>query len=488
MAFIPAVQEDRSVIAFNYINEHNEVVGIKYRDGAKNFSWERGSAQIPFGSQLAFGAEGYSDSDVPARPGGYTFCLICEGEIDCATWWELLFRTISAPSAPPVPKDKPYSPRLEWLDGYWEKLDQFDRIYLAPDNDPPGIALMEEIARRIGKEKCWFIKYPEGCKDANDVLKNYGEDALRHCFETAEPPPIEGISDAETEHDAIEELLTNGYPVGVELGYVELGRVFRVNRGEVTLVTGIPGHGKTSFVKQVLVRLSENGGLRHLIYSGEEASPAMALSDIYAIRSGLSFLTEVSGHTRRITGAEISQLRPWVAEHFKYIKLDDGALSVDTVLAKARELVMRIGIDTLVIDNMSTIEGVLPRSGETRHHAIGDMMTKISQAAKRLGLHIFLIAHPKKMDKINGRYRVPTGYDVGDSSHYYNKPDNGITVYRNIDANTTDIHIWKVRFRYSGETGSASFLFNRSNGRYAEVSDGSGGQTFRGQPTGFGDV
>jgi twinkle protein len=49
---------------------------------------------------------------------------------------------------------------------------------LALDNDKSGQAMSEEIARRVGKDRCWKIEYPEDCKDANEVLIKHGAEKL----------------------------------------------------------------------------------------------------------------------------------------------------------------------------------------------------------------------------------------------------------------------------------------------------------------------
>ncbi|XP_066341108.1 primase homolog protein-like [Miscanthus floridulus] len=69
-------------------------------------------------------------------------------------------------------------------------LDSASRIILATDDDHPGQALAEELARRLGKERCWRVKWPkkndtDTCKDANEVLMFLGPQALRKVIEDA---------------------------------------------------------------------------------------------------------------------------------------------------------------------------------------------------------------------------------------------------------------------------------------------------------------
>ena len=128
----------------------------------------------------------------------------------------------------------------------------------------------------------------------------------------------------------------------------------------------------------------------------------------------------------------------------------------------------------------------MPKYGDSRHATIGEMMNQIVSFARNYEVHVFLVAHPKKMNKIRtGVYDVPHGYDVGESSFYYNLPDNGLTVYRNFETLQTEVHRWKVRFKYTGQTGASFFTFNLNNSRYEsaeKLNDGSDKTKFIREP------
>lgn len=67
------------------------------------------------------------------------------------------------------------------------EVDQFDKIILCVDGDEPGMILRDELALRIGDSRCWGVVYPDGCKDANDVLLKHGPAALRKMLKAAYP-------------------------------------------------------------------------------------------------------------------------------------------------------------------------------------------------------------------------------------------------------------------------------------------------------------
>ncbi len=122
------------------------------------------------------------------------------------------------------------------------------KIILAVDGDRVGNSLKEELARRLGKQRVWTIQYPEGCKDANEVLLKYGPGAVRRMINQAEPWPLEGIETEDEIEDEMNDLYANGFPKGVGLGYPELDQLVRwrsgVLGGQIVIVIGESNSGK----------------------------------------------------------------------------------------------------------------------------------------------------------------------------------------------------------------------------------------------------
>ena len=459
--YMPQAGKEVRTIHFNYF--HNDrLFNIKHRDGQKNFKLVSGAMLGPYGLDVACDN---SDSEL----------VICEGEIDAMSFYESGIKTaVSVPNGASKGSQK-----LEWLD---EFIHIFDgrKIYIATDTDEPGLALRNELARRLGRENCLIIDFPR--KDANEVLVNDGPEALMNCYMSAYPFPVDGIDDASSVKDEIFQLYDDGYPRGADVGS---GIIW--HPGQVTLVTGIPGHGKSTFLKNVIYHLANEYDQRFFVYSAEEANTAFALSDMFQIATGKSFFNGLN----RISKQEVESLMPFMNDHFKYYRLSDNDLTIEGILAKAKEMVRRYGVNGIVIDNMSTVEKSLSFQSDTRHHQIKLMMNDISRFARNNGVHVFMVAHPKKISKLKNSYEVPNGYDVGDSSHWYNLTDNGLTVYRNMETGLTEVHRWKVRFRYSGEIGVDHFKFDVNSSRFVKaeaVNTGSDHTKFVGQPYGKEEV
>jgi len=86
-------------------------------------------------------------------------------------------------------------------------------------------------------------------------------------------------------------------------------------------------------------------------------------------------------------------------------------------------------------------------------------------------VHCFLVAHPTKLGKSKdtGMFEIPNMYNISGSANFYNKTDNGISVYRNYQTETTEVYVQKVKFSHWGKIGNCSFTYDLPSGRY--VSD-----------------
>ena len=120
------------------------------------------------------------------------------------------------------------------------------------DKDAPGLAFEKLVAERIGFIRCLSASYPEGCKDANDVLHMHGREALAKCLRDAKPWPMEGVTTFDVHIAEIlqfqqtrgaENLFSTGFPI--------LDNVFMLQLGTLNILTGIPSHGKSELLDQL---------------------------------------------------------------------------------------------------------------------------------------------------------------------------------------------------------------------------------------------
>ncbi|MGG7664026.1 toprim domain-containing protein [Dyadobacter sp. BHUBP1] len=442
------MQEDQGVkagitacINFNYYLG-KELINVKFRASGKRFRLYKDAKLIFFNlNQIRESEE----------------CAIQEGELDTMSAYQCnVFKSVSVPNGASKGTQK-----LEYLDNCWEYFENKKKIVVATDDDEPGLRLRDELIRRLGRERCWIVSYPPGCKDTNEVLMKLGEDAVRKMYREAQQVPLEGIFTGDDISDRVIEIYNNGFPKGLKVGFVGFDDHWSCRYGEVTVVTGIPGSGKSEFVDQLMVRLAARFGSRCGIFSPEHQPPELHAGAIIAKFVGDRFVGNNSMNQHRL-----NQGLSFLNDHFFFMKVSEIDATIDGILQKARELIVRKGINILLIDPYNYIEHKIPK-GYTETQYISELMTKVVNFAKANLVHIFLIAHPVKIAKDKaGKYAVATMYDIAGSAHFFNKTDNGISVYRDFETNIVTVYIQKIKFKFIGRPGSCSFKYDMPTGRY----------------------
>lgn len=164
--------------------------------------------------------------------------VICEGEEDAMSL-AVMGVDMPALSLPSGVQN------LKWIDNDYERLQQFETIYLITDSDKSGEDAAVEISKRLGRERCRRIDLGD-YKDANEFLVDCGDcDKMLSLFKqgkTYDPPTLQGSSKYERKLE--NQILTlereREEPPNFFLDNVP----FRFRRGELTLITGFPSHNK----------------------------------------------------------------------------------------------------------------------------------------------------------------------------------------------------------------------------------------------------
>ena len=397
--------------------------------------------------------------------------IITEGEIDCLTVASALDSNQHAVSVPNGAPQKVSNKQIDASEDtkfsyIWDAKDILNdctKIILVTDNDEAGNALQEELARRIGRAKCYGVMYPDDCKDANDVLRLYGVDAVRGMIESAEPLPLEGVYQVDDYRQEVEQLYKNGMIGGLSTGMHSIDKLFTVVQGQLSIVTGIPGSGKSEFIDQLMVNLARQYGWKFAVASFENP-PALHIAKLAEKIAGKPFF---DGPTAKMSESEADSTLDYIHKHFMFLEQRTGeAATIDSVLDRCQQAVMRMGVRGLVIDPYNYI--AQSQKADNEHQGINDMLTRLVAFARAQGIHIWFIAHPAKMPTDQeGRTAVPKGMNISGSASFFAKADLGITVHRNKNKDV-EVHCWKVRFKWLGQVGKTVLDYDIPTGRYSD--------------------
>lgn len=448
--FFPQLQNKSRCIAFNYYLL-DQLINVKYRTRNKDFKLVSGAKLIPYNID-SISEESFEDDEEK-------YAIITEGEFDALTYIECgLNHVVSVPNGA--------STNLEYLDDFIEShFDKLDYIYVSVDNDRKGVECRAELIRRLGKEKCRIIDYPSPCKDINEVLVQYGKDKVRECFKKYTELKIEGVDELIDVENELDYLFNNGLQRGTTVGIENIDNLISFQTGMLTVVTGVPSHGKTYYLNYLLSRLNILHNWKIAFFSPEFYPVNLHIAQIIETLGGNRFSNK--NYSQQVYEA----MKDYVCKNFFWIDPDDT--DITSVLERAKYLIKKKGIKAFVIDPFNALTDKEKKNVKQDEY-ISEFLQKIRWFARKYDVAIFLVMHPTKMIKLeNGLYPVCDLYNCKGASEIYDKSDIGITVWRNEQDDYAEMHVTKVKFRHLGEKGHTSFKFNINNGRFVSIGDAS---------------
>ena len=451
-------------IAFPY-RFNGEVVNRKYRSPHKQLAQEKDPLHT------LFNIDAVMDDD---------HVVWCEGETDCmaideAGWPQVVSLKDGAPAEARKEDDprRESDRRYQALATHAERLEKIQKFYLACDMDGPGLILREELARRLGRNRCWIVNWPDDCKDANEVLMKHGVDAVSTAIMEAKPYPIEGIQ--EVNGDSLDAYLEREAPRTLTTGISSLDQILKLpSEGRLIIVTGMPNAGKSQFLMALMMHLIYREDRRFLVFS-----PEMQPWEEFCVQCAQILIGKpprrpagwvegdplMSREERRAAG-------DWLQERLRFLASDseDVAPTLEWILERGTEAALRLGITDLVIDPWNEIEH--QRNGMTETDYTGRALQKGKAFAYRHGCNLWIAVHPTKMrpPSPGEEIKAPGAYDINGSANFANKSDLGLTIHTPHDV--TQVLLWKSRFRRWGRKNSTVDLnFSFVTGRYRSSDD-----------------
>lgn len=351
------------------------------------------------------------------------------------------------------------------------KLEQSQKVTLAIRSGKDGDQLKAELARRIGAAKCHVLQYPPACDSLADVIRKLGGDIALDVLNCATPYPIQGIYEVIDFEETLLTYFDYGMASGVSTGWANVDALYTVMPGELTVVTGIPNHGKSEWLDALMINLAESQGYRFAIFSPEHSKEEHVTK---LIEKRVHMPTSPTSEQRMSRDTFLAGAS-WVSHHFMFIVADDedNLPKLEWILDRARAMVLRYGIRGLILDPWNEIEHSRPQ-GVSETDYISQALSVIKRFARNHDVKVWIVAHPQKQykDPKTGLHAPPSLYDISGSAHWANKPHNGIVVHRPPGlGNVTTIYTRKVKKKHVGKNGETNLIYDIPTGTYQVPSD-----------------
>jgi len=271
---------------------------------------------------------------------------ICEGEIDAMSLDDMGadMPALSIPSG---------CSNLGWIENDYEALERFETIYLCFDNDEAGEKAANEVAKRLGITRCKRLRVPAPHNDLNDLLISGG--GIGTLYENAESydpktlKPVDGMAAELSEEIGRYQQENEHNPfLFPELKY-------RFRKGELTIVGGYPGHGKSQWLYQSCMHEMINNDRRACIASFEIPSKSMLFNMLWMHNGHMPKEDSIQSDITQF------QDRLWFIEG-----VEGGTNSWESLHQDFLYAHRRYGVDLFVIDALMHIAAKDDWSGQER--------------------------------------------------------------------------------------------------------------------------
>jgi len=397
--------------------------------------------------------------------------IFVEGEMDVLALYEAGFKNVvSLPDgAPQTAKFKSDDKRfMAFEHSKW--IFEADEVIVATDADENGKALRLEIIHRFGKDICKVVNFPRidawQCKDANECLIEYDTKTLQECIQYAEEFPVQGLHGVKEYHDSVQNIYDGNEQKAFSTGFKELDKIYKIMPSTFNLITGIPNHGKSNFLDQILLNLAENEDWNFAVFSPEHSTPNH-IRRLLEKRCRKPF--DIGLHAR-LSQEELNKGVDFLDDHFKFIESTEEIPDIEFILSKAKVAKQRFGINGLVIDPFNQISPNRDYAKREDEH-IRDIIAKCQQFARNHQIVVWMVAHPHKLQRNDsGVVPPPDLYQVSGSAHWANMSDAALVVHRDFEDNSTKIITRKIREQgIYGHIGQTFFKFDNATKVYEEI-------------------
>jgi hypothetical protein len=268
--------------------------------------------------------------------------------------------------------------------------------------------------------------------------------------------------------DSVVKLRKEGLPVGYSTGFRSLDPLYKIARGQLNIVTGIPSSGKSEVMDAIMVNVARDHGWKFVVFSPEN----------YPLEFHFKKLAEkyINRYFAQFTESELDCAIKFIQAHFIFIPATEDNVSIDNIIETVESIKATEQVDGLLIDPWNEVDvDIEDNSNETLY--IGKSLSRIRKFSRKHNLATWIVAHPTKLRKEKTpegkwEYPIPDLYSISGSANWYNKADNGIVIWRDFLNGFTKIIIQKIKFKYYGRLGEVKLFYQNDSGNYSEEDRG----------------
>lgn len=382
-------RNDDTKLMFMFRDENGILKFVKYRKTNFDKSRDKNKEWSEPGTQpILFGMDKCAD---------FKRLIVTEGQLD-----SLSVAAAGLDNAVSVPTG---ATGFSWVKSCHDWVAKFEEIVIFGDCEKNTVTLVDGFVKHFGDKKIRVVQIADylGEKDANDILRKYGKEAIIKCVNNASElmtQNVKRLSEVKSvDLEAQEKIKTGIYSVDKVIGGLYLGMV--------TLLTGRRGDGKSTLASQMVANAldqTDPDGLPYsvFIYSGELPNYHFKrwLDLQIAGKDNVSEKeNEYGNKTYSLKDGVVDKINAWY--HDRAYIYDNAAIMYENenseheaLIVTIENVIKRYNTKLILIDNLMTAIEPDPKSDLYREQS--RFIGKIKTLAMKYNVAVLLIAHPRK--------------------------------------------------------------------------------------------
>jgi twinkle protein len=320
--------------------------------------------------------------------------VITEGQIDCASVIEAGYLNCVS-----ILKG---CQGMGWIENLWDWLQEFDSIIVFSDGDKPGLKMRDEVINRLGAVRCKYVEVPKELeykdtgkmvpvKDANEILQCKGKQFLLDLILEAKDIPITSVAKL-SEIKELNPTEMDGFEIGIKELDSELMKIFT---GGVTILTGLPSAGKTTFLNQIVLMAMDHG-YKSFLFSRELLNGMSKgwFSQVAAGRRNMHAIRLPNGNDFWIVNDGIKDTITKYYDDMFYLYKDEEENSEDKLFESMELCATKKGLRLFIIDNLMTVQ---LKDMQDTNKAQTDFVNRLIKFSMKYDVAVIMVAHPRKI-------------------------------------------------------------------------------------------